>query len=106
VAPAEGVWDDAQDAWIAARVRSELVLDHDIRSGNYTIDTENRSLYLIGSARSLYELDRASTVRCASPAMFRVSTGSSRMSRSGREHPSPQGPFGQLPAQALRAARR
>src|ERR1700680_3168307 len=33
-------------------LRSELVLDSDIRSGNYTIDTENGSVYLIGSARS------------------------------------------------------
>jgi osmotically-inducible protein OsmY len=62
VAPAEGAWDDAKDAWITARVRSELVLDSDIRSGNYTIDTENGSIYLIGSARSQDELDRATRV--------------------------------------------
>ena len=62
VAPPEGVWDDTKDAWITARVRSELVLDPNIRSGNYTINTENGSVYLIGSARSQDELDRAARI--------------------------------------------
>jgi osmotically-inducible protein OsmY len=72
VASAEGVWDDAQDAWITTRVRSELVLDADIRSGNYTIDTENGSVYLIGSARSQYELDRAARLARYVPGVKRV----------------------------------
>jgi osmotically-inducible protein OsmY len=72
VAPYEGVWDGAQDTWITARVRSELVLDPDIRSGNYTIDTENGSVYLIGSARSQYELDRAARIARYVPGVKRV----------------------------------
>src|SRR5437764_1410282 len=72
VAPAEGVWDDARDTWITTRVRSELVLDPDIRSGNYTIDTENGSVYLIGSARSQYELDRATRIARYVPGVQRV----------------------------------
>src|ERR1700693_2797998 len=72
VAPAEGVWYDAQDAWIAARVRSELVLDPEIRSVNYTVDTENGSVYLIGSARSQYELDRAARIARYVPGVKRV----------------------------------
>ena len=59
VMPIEGVWNNAQDAWITTQVRSQLVLDRDIRSVNYTVDTENGSVYLIGSARSQPELDRA-----------------------------------------------
>src|SRR5882672_1500972 len=51
VAPPEGAWDDAKDAWITTRVRSEMVIDPDIRSVNYTIDTANGAVYLIGSAR-------------------------------------------------------
>ena len=72
VAPTEGLWDGAQDAWITARIRSELVLDSDIRSGNYTIDTENGSVYLIGSARSQDELDRATRVARYVPGVKRV----------------------------------
>jgi osmotically-inducible protein OsmY len=72
VAPAAGGWDDARDSWISTRVRSELVLDPDIRSGNYTIDTENGSVYLIGSARSQYELDRATRIARYVPGVKRV----------------------------------
>jgi osmotically-inducible protein OsmY len=72
VAPAESIWNGAQDALIAARVRSQLVLDPDIRSGNYTIDAENGSVYLIGSARSPYELDRATRIARFVPGVKRV----------------------------------
>jgi osmotically-inducible protein OsmY len=72
VAPAEGAWDDASDAWITTRVRSELVLDPDVRSVNYTIDTANGSVYLTGSARSQAELDRAAQVARYVPGVKRV----------------------------------
>jgi osmotically-inducible protein OsmY len=72
VAPAETVWDDARDAWITTRVRSEMVLDPGIRSVNYTIDTANGSVYLIGSARSQRELDRATQVARYIPGVRRV----------------------------------
>lgn len=72
VAPTEGVWDDVHDSWINARIRSGLVLDPDIRAANYTIDTENRSVYLIGSARSQLELDRAIAIARSVPGVKRV----------------------------------
>ena len=72
VAPDEGVWDGAQDAWISARVRSEMVLDPAIRSVNYTIDTENGAVYLIGSARTQGELDRATQIARYVPGVRRV----------------------------------
>jgi osmotically-inducible protein OsmY len=72
VAPSDGLWDNAKDAWITTRVRSELILDPDIRSGNYTIETENGSVYLIGSARSQYELDRATRITRYLPGVKRV----------------------------------
>ena len=72
VAPSDGIWDGAKDAWIVARVRSELILDPDIRSGNYTIQTENGSVYLIGSARSQYELDKATRIARYVPGVKRV----------------------------------
>src|SRR5438309_9739452 len=61
---------------MTARLRSEFMLDADIRSGgNYTIETENGSVYLIGSARSQAELDRATRIA----RYIRVSSGSSLM---------------------------
>jgi osmotically-inducible protein OsmY len=72
VAPSEGVWDSAQDTWITARVRSEMMLDPDVRSVNYTVDTENASVYLIGSARSQGELDRATKIARYVPGVKRV----------------------------------
>jgi osmotically-inducible protein OsmY len=62
LAPPRAAWDVTKDAWITARIRSELMLDPDIRSGNYTIDTQKGSVYLIGSARSQAELERATGV--------------------------------------------
>lgn len=72
VAPAEGAWDSAKDAWITARVRSELILDPNIRSANYTLHTENGSVYLIGSARSQDELDQAARLARYVPGVKRV----------------------------------
>ena len=72
VTPTAGLWDVANDAWITARVRSELVVDPDVRSVNYTIDTTNRSVYLIGSARSQVELDRATQIARYVPGVRRV----------------------------------
>jgi osmotically-inducible protein OsmY len=72
VAPAGSAWDDAKDAWITTRVRSEMVVDADIRSVNYTIDTANGSVYLIGSARSQAELDRATRIARYVPDVRRV----------------------------------
>src|SRR5439155_94270 len=39
VAPPGSTWDATKDSWITARLRSEMTLEPDIRSGNYTIDT-------------------------------------------------------------------
>jgi osmotically-inducible protein OsmY len=72
VAPAQGVWDAASDDWITTSVRSQLVFDPGVRSVNYTIDTANGSVYLIGSARSQGELDRATQIARYVPGVRRV----------------------------------
>jgi osmotically-inducible protein OsmY len=59
VRPTATGMDAAEDAMITARLRSEMILDADIRSGNFNIDTTDHSVYLIGSARSQAEIDRA-----------------------------------------------
>lgn len=50
--------DAARDSWISAKLRSAITFDHDIRSINYTIDTVNKTVYLMGIAQSQEELDR------------------------------------------------
>lgn len=72
VASADGFWDGAKDAWISTQIRSEMLADAHIRSVNYTIETENGSVYLIGSARSQGELDRATRIARHVPGVKRV----------------------------------
>ncbi len=72
VGPPQSPWDVAQDAWITTRVKSDLVFDADVRSGNYLIDTDHRSVYLIGTARSQPELDRATELARYVPGVQRV----------------------------------
>jgi len=72
VAPSESTWESAKDTWITSRVRTELAFNPDVRSVNYTIETANKSVYLIGSARSQAELDIATTVARTTPDVKRV----------------------------------
>lgn len=72
VAPREGIWDDTKDAWITAQLRSKLMLDPAVRSVNYTIDTQNGSVYLIGSARDQIELERVTRIARYIPGVKRV----------------------------------
>ena len=50
--------DVARDQWIAAQLRARLVGDAAIASINYSIETVNGSVYLIGVAQNQAELDR------------------------------------------------
>jgi len=72
VGPPEGAWQGTKDAWISSRLRTELVFNASIRSVNYTIETVNKSVYLIGSARSQVELDGATTMARNTPEVKRV----------------------------------
>src|SRR5262249_12512220 len=72
VAPSESAWDSAKDSWISTRLRTELTFNSSIRSVNYTIETANKSVYLIGSARSQAELDMATTMARNTPEVKRV----------------------------------
>jgi osmotically-inducible protein OsmY len=65
-------WETVQDGGITTRVRSDLVFDADVRSGNYEIETDRGSVYLMGSARSQAELDRATQLARYVPGVQRV----------------------------------
>jgi osmotically-inducible protein OsmY len=62
----------AKDDWVTAQVRSHLVFNGDVRSGNYTIETDRGSVYLMGSARSQAELDKATQAARYVPGVQRV----------------------------------
>jgi osmotically-inducible protein OsmY len=72
VAPSEGTWQGVRDTWISAQVRSNLVFNSQVRSVNYTIDTVNGSVYLIGSARNQAELDHVTETARNVPYVKRV----------------------------------
>ncbi|MFV3074295.1 BON domain-containing protein [Niveispirillum fermenti] len=50
--------DKATDAWITAQLRTRLMTDAEISSRNYTIETVNQTIYLMGRGRSSVELER------------------------------------------------
>jgi len=50
--------DATRDTWITTKLRSKILFDKKISSVNYTIDTVNQRVYLIGIAQSQAELDR------------------------------------------------
>jgi osmotically-inducible protein OsmY len=51
--------DAARDEWISAELKGRLLVDRAIVSINYSIETVNQTVYLIGVAQSQAELDRA-----------------------------------------------
>lgn len=58
VAKSEGVTGYARDAWITTRLRSALTFDRNIQAINYSIDTVQGTVYLMGFAQNQKELNR------------------------------------------------
>ena len=52
------ITDVARDRWISAKVRARIMSDGSIRDVNYTIDTQNRVVFVLGIAQNRGELDR------------------------------------------------
>lgn len=50
--------DTARDRWMNTQLRTALLTDSTIKDINYTIDTQNRTIYILGIAQSQAELDR------------------------------------------------
>ncbi len=97
VLPNVGTFDTAKDSWITTQLRSNLVFDSDIRSGNYTIETANQTVYLMGSARSQAELDKVTNHARYIPGVRRVV--SFVQIRSGVPVAQQQGPAPYPPSQ-------
>jgi osmotically-inducible protein OsmY len=58
VANSDGITGYARDTWIAARLRTTLTFDRYVQSINYSIDTVQGIVYLMGVARDQAELNR------------------------------------------------
>lgn len=67
-----GLGDVARDRWISAQVRTRILTDRAIRDINYTIDTQNKVVYVLGIAQSQQELDRVVAHARAVPDVRRV----------------------------------
>jgi len=50
--------DSAQDIWIATQLKAKLLVDSEVSSINYSIETVNQVVYLMGVAQNQAELDR------------------------------------------------
>lgn len=72
VADSEGVEGFARDTWITTRLRSALIVDQDIKSFNYSIDTIQGTVYLMGYAATQEELNRASEIAGTIPGVVQV----------------------------------
>jgi osmotically-inducible protein OsmY len=58
VANDAGFGDAVRDRWISTQVRARILTDGTIRDSNYTIDTQNRTVFVLGIAQDQRELDR------------------------------------------------
>lgn len=48
----------AKDRWISSQLRTEMILNRDVQSINYTVDTVKGIVYLMGVAQNQNELNR------------------------------------------------
>lgn len=53
-----GIADNARDTWISTQLRTRITFDGDVHSQNYSIDTVDGVVYLMGVATTQAELDR------------------------------------------------
>ncbi|MEE8189892.1 MAG: BON domain-containing protein [Kiloniellales bacterium] len=58
VADSSSLMDAARDEWISTKLKARLLADRAVASINYSVETVNQAVYLIGVAQSQAELDR------------------------------------------------
>ncbi|MGZ9097395.1 MAG: BON domain-containing protein [Micavibrio sp.] len=72
VADSDGVQGFVKDGWITTRLRTAMTFDRDIQSINYTIDTVQGTVYLMGVAHSQTELDKVVALARTIPGVKQV----------------------------------
>ena len=53
-----GILDYARDTWISTQLKGKLLVDTDVLSINYSVETVNGTVYVIGIAQDEAELER------------------------------------------------
>jgi osmotically-inducible protein OsmY len=72
VADSEGLPGYVHDKWISTRIRTALTSDAGVYSINYSIETVQGNVYLMGIARSQAELDRVIEIARTVPGVLQV----------------------------------
>lgn len=72
VAKSEGVIGFAKDAWVSGRIRTSLIMDKDVESINYSIDTVQGTVYLMGFAQNQGELNHVIDITRSTGGVKRV----------------------------------
>jgi len=72
LADSEGVQGYVRDAWITTRLRTTLTFDREVQSINYSIETVQGTVYLMGIAQNRAELDRVIEVARTIPHVKQV----------------------------------
>jgi len=67
-----GVEGYADDVWISTQLRAKLLGDVDVNAINYTIETVNKTVHLIGVARNEDELARVVDIASRVPGVEKV----------------------------------
>ena len=67
-----GVEGYAEDVWISTQLRAKLLGDADVNAINYTIETINKTVHLIGVARNEEELARVVDIASRVPGVEKV----------------------------------
>lgn len=72
VGPPSSVWRSAQDEMITAQIRTRLTASRAVRAININIETFSGNVYLMGTARSDMELQRAAEIAASTSGVRRV----------------------------------
>jgi osmotically-inducible protein OsmY len=72
VADSDGLPGFVRDEWITTRLRTALMFDKQVQSINYSIETVQGNVYLMGAANSQAELDRVIEVARTIPNVQQV----------------------------------
>ncbi len=72
VSDESGILNYARDTWISAQLKGRVLIDKEIFSINYNIETVNGTVYLVGIAQDQTELDRVTNHARTIPYVRRV----------------------------------
>jgi osmotically-inducible protein OsmY len=67
-----GIVDSAKDTWITTQLRTKLTFERGVRSANYSIETVNGVVYLMGLSQNQEELNTVLAIARSLPNVQRV----------------------------------